>query len=105
MKYNVEPFIPFFQHETRNLLSHKFKDPPLHSIAQVDEKSFKRVLVDGGSTIRMFSSIALRKLNFPLSHLKGPTLILQAFNNQLCNTLGSIILPILVGLKTIHACF
>lgn len=31
-------------------------------------------------------------------------LILRPFNNQLCNTLRSIILPILVGLKTTHAC-
>lgn len=58
------------------MLSHKFKDPPLHIIAQVDEKPFKRVLVDGGSAISMVSLVALEKLNFPLSHLKTPMIIL-----------------------------
>lgn len=76
VQHNVEPFIPFFHHAIRNVLSHKFKDPPLHIIAQVDGKSFKRVLINGGSIISVVSSVPLGKLNFPLSHLKALTLIL-----------------------------
>lgn len=76
MQHNVEPFIPFFHHEIQNVLNYKLKYPPLHIIAQVDGKLFKRVFVDGGSTISVVSSVALGKLNFPLSHLKAHTLIL-----------------------------
>lgn len=47
--------------------SHKFQDPSLHIIAQVDKKSFKRVLVDEGFAISMVSLVALGKLNLPLT--------------------------------------
>jgi len=84
---NVESFIPFYQHEIWNVVNIKYKYPPLHIIAHVDGKSFKRVLVDGGSAINVVPSVTWNKLNLPLSYLQEPTLILCAFNNQLCNTL------------------
>ena len=59
VQHNVEPFIPFFQHEIKNVLSHKFKDLLLHIIAYVDGNSFKRILIDGGFTISVVSLVAL----------------------------------------------
>lgn len=55
MQHNVEPFIPFFQHEIMNMMSQKYKDSHFPIIAQVDGKYFKRILVDEGLAINVFS--------------------------------------------------
>lgn len=86
-------------------MNQKYKDHLFHIIAQVDGKYFKSVLMDGGLAISVVSSMVLGKLDLSLSHLKAPTLILHTFNNQLCNTLARIILPILLGSKTIRVYF
>jgi len=74
----------------------------LHIIAKVDGKIFKRILVDGGSYINIIFTTTYKNLNLPFSHIFAPSLQLKAFNNALCSIVGSISLPITIGMKSIE---
>jgi len=78
------------------------QDPPLHIIAKVDENTFKRILIDEGSTINIISTTMYKNPNLPFSHICIPTLQLKAFSNALCSTMGSISLPITLGSKIVQ---
>lgn len=74
----------------------------MHIIAKVDRKLFKKIPIDEGSTINIISTITYNNLNIPFSHISAPSLQLKAFNDALCLTIGSIILPITMGLRTMQ---
>lgn len=93
--------INFYVHEVKNSNGAQDSDPPLHIIAKVDGKIFKKNLVYGGSTINIISTTAYKSLNLPIFHIYASSLQLKAFNDALCLIVGSISLPIIVEMKTI----
>ena len=63
MKKSKKPTIFFYDHEVKQSNEICGQYPPLHIIAKVDEKAFKRILIDEGSTINIISKIAYGNLN------------------------------------------
>ena len=102
LKISQQPSINFYEQEKLNNDGPGGLDPPLHIIGKVDEKLFKRILIDEGSTINIISNVAYKNLNLPDSLILAPSLQIRAFNVVICSTLGSIVLPIIVGAKTVQ---
>ena len=102
MKISQQPSITFYEQEKLNNNGPGRLDPPLHIIGKVDGKLFKRILVDEGSAINIISNVACKNLNLLDSFILAPTLQIRAFNDIVCSTLGSIVLPITIGAKTIQ---
>ena len=102
IKWIQKSIITFYDHEVKYGKNSSWIDPPLHIIANVDGKIFKWILIDKGSVINIISTTTFQNLNIPFSHIKAPTLQLKAFNDALCPTVGSISVPIIVGLKIVQ---
>jgi len=62
-------------------------------------------LVDNGFAINIIASIALERLNVPIKFLNALMLTIRPFNNKLAKTMGTIILPIKVGVREIAATY
>jgi len=67
IKQIQKPAITFYDHEIKHWKNSSELDPPLHIVAGVDGKMFKRVLVDEGSTINIISTAAFQNLNILFS--------------------------------------
>ena len=102
IKQIQKPTITFYDHEIKHWKNSSGFDPPLHIVAGVDRKMFKRVLIDEGYAINIISTTTFQNLNIPFSQIKAPNLQLRAFNDALCPTIGSISVPITVGSKIIQ---
>lgn len=59
------------------------------------------MIIDNGSTINVIYSVALERLKILIQFLNAPTLTIRAFNNTLVITMGTVVLPIRVGIKEI----
>lgn len=66
--------IIFYDHEAKHSNETHGQDPPLHIMAKVDGKAFKRILIDEGSIINMISTIAYKNMSLPFSHIFAPIL-------------------------------
>lgn len=97
-----QPIISFYDHERQQNKGPQGLDPHLHVIGKVNGKIVKRILIDEGLDVNIISTSAYHKLNLPFSHISLPSLQIKAFNNALCSTIGSIVLPITIGCKTIQ---
>jgi len=73
IKINKKPTIFFHDHKGRKSNHLQCQDPPLHIIAKIDGKDFKRILIYEGSVINIISTIAYKNLNLPFSHICAPS--------------------------------
>lgn len=79
----------------------KPRHPTLYIITYVDYRISKIVLIDNGLKINVISFIAFEILKVPIIYLNALTLTIRAFDNALATTMGTIILPIRVGVGEI----
>ena len=99
IKTSKKPTIIFYDHDLKDPKGIQGLDPPLFIIAKVYGKTFKIILVDGGSTINIIST-NVYKYSF-LTYLCTISPI-KSFNNVLCSIVGSILLPTTMGSKTMQ---
>jgi len=96
---------------TPNLLTLSNQDfPPhpshnraLHLQVLVHKKKVKRVLVDGGASLNIFSLKLIKKLGFTEDSInKNKSITIRAYDDQERVSQGTIKIPIQVGLATVE---
>lgn len=97
----MRPSITFYMVETYHTPRSSKKHPAIYIITCIDGKGVKRVMINEGLVINVVSIATLQSLGISLFYLSAPTLAVKAFNNTLSTTLGVVMIPIKVGVRSV----
>lgn len=65
--------------------------------AQINDVCIKRVMIDSGVTINIISSLSFDQLKLPNTIVTQIPILLRSFNDTITPMLGTVILPLKVG--------
>ncbi|MHC6131836.1 retropepsin-like aspartic protease, partial [Serratia marcescens] len=91
--------------DENRLLGNRQHERPLYMTALIDDIRINRVMIDPGSSLNLMTTRTLRTLSLSIKHLNRERISIRGFNSSVQMSLGTIVLPVCIGLLDSEAKF